>query len=47
MDLNKPSMMSVAESREDLVDDLPMSETKRLGLSTFKATQSGMSQASL
>ena len=40
----KPSMMSVAESaaiEEEAV------ETKPLGMSAFKATQSGVSQASL
>lgn len=44
---NKPSMMSVAESNlEDFQGD-DNNETKTMGLSAFKATQSGISQASL
>lgn len=47
----KPSMMSVAESHaneeNDRAAELDRNQSKAFGLSAFKATQSGISQASL
>lgn len=46
-DLQKPSMMSVAESHFEEKDQVPISKTFGGAQSMFKATQSGLSQASL